>query len=489
MADYPWNHTYVDGENFCWSPECYRTIAKAVNEKLRACGFMHYAQEPTVQAGVPALATSGASAVGPIGNPLLDTVLTGTVTADNGDGTFDVTVNLDAFGNTQINTCTPYTTSYAGSWPTPYTPSVGDSVLTTLDNSVFPTDYPGHPWSWPSLMFALATLVTYFIDPATWTDPAGYPDDGSWPAPTPLALEGVLTANGGGFTRKVERRIYSLADAGVDGQRARYHFCAGVEDDFVNPASSPSPAGERQYSTKVMLRQSGAWVQETDRLQQPDILTATNDPAGAGHYGFPEPGDIFGPWVVNDIQTVIAAMKQQWSQAVPSDALAFYSDDGSNSSNVDDFYASEAAAQAAAEAAFPGVAGPLSYTNGPGYQYYSSGGIGSGGPGTEWIVSIANVICTPTVACPNHCSRAVDFWVIAQVYSGIPGGVFDANGTALVENAYVADGTYGPGTAALAQGTTVGSAAHLPNSANKGYQVTGALALIRWDVAGGFQYI
>lgn len=117
----------------------------------------------------------------------------------------------------------------------------------------------------------------------------------------------------GGFTRKREREITSLEDAGQEGQVARFILSlkgqwedGSPELDFniadmtqTKPATlshPPTPRSEYAYATKVMLYTAGQWTVHPDAHAIPDVLT---------FYGLARPGDIMGPWILNDLKKAI----------------------------------------------------------------------------------------------------------------------------------------------------------------------------------------
>lgn len=121
-------------------------------------------------------------------------------------------------------------------------------------------------------------------------------DRPAWPGPN-------------GWTRKYERCISTLAAPGTDGERARFLYAAPnpsfpAFSAFPDPAAAepygstlpPTPVAEKQYSTKIMVRESGAWVVAADQAAPPDVVTA---------YGLAREGDLFGPWILNELRDAI----------------------------------------------------------------------------------------------------------------------------------------------------------------------------------------
>jgi hypothetical protein len=524
MADYPWMHTYVDGDEMN-SPRCFRPIAKGVNEKLRAVRWMHLAEEfgpgdlSGEQGGFAAAFVQPAfgaqnflSPTPPLtlhpatGRTAMDpdqrttVVKSGVVATDNGDGTYDVDVTDDAGVTTTIPDCDPWTESgvHAPTVGPPYVPSVSDDVL-LRGTVIYPEDYPGDSWGWYDLMLLLSSLVQRFIDPDTWDDPEGVAP-GSWTPPTAWKLPAILTANGGGFTRYVERRISALSMSGSEGDRARFTVNAGfmILDDHVNEViSGTTGAGEYQYSGKVMLYTSGAWTVDPDQDTPPDVLTAQNDwfSPGVSDNGMPIPGDLVDVVTVNEIQTVIAACRRQYTTAIH-----WYGNDGTNVGYSDDDTLDVAPAMAAAEADFPGGSAEIYDSPAP-MQLYGVRVEGTPPPPDGYaIVDIENVAAQPTVyGVGDPCKRSLDVWCSSGVPAptapgfSTPINTFDDNDTGALDGLRHNFGSSGPTLAVPLKAAVIGDETHLPNAPSpnetRGYEVSNAIGLISWDVTDGFQYL
>jgi len=255
------------------------------------------------------------------------------------------------------------------------------------------------------------------------------------------------------------------------------------------------------------------------------------------------PGDLKGPWVLNDLQTALNDFWITWATSYgfletnpsPVGVASWYhadaSDRGMNPNSgyyappgdsSDDY----AAAKAAAEGAFPGTAGGYTLqrddvterSGGTSYMIFRpSESLDLTDPGWTAVIDVIP-IKPAALGIPSFCNRTVDFYVGAttrqpgydtftEMYS-IPGSVtvseFDANGTGLLEDQFHKVGSVGPTNAAeVAMTATVGDPATLPTVPDlpgggivvdapdhvRGYQTHAMLAIIKWKVTGGAQYV
>lgn len=83
--------------------------------------------------------------------------------------------------------------------------------------------------------------------------------------------------NASGWERRYPREISTLADAGTNGERARYTVDAQFYD-----------------------RTGGAWVLSADQGTPADVITA---------YGQMQEGDYIGPWIFNELQDVCDVLR------------------------------------------------------------------------------------------------------------------------------------------------------------------------------------
>jgi hypothetical protein len=181
---------------------------------------------------------------------------------------------------------------------------------------VFPQSY-GRPWnSYREMQIACFHLASYFADPRDRTGetipitPLGALGQfGSWFAGIAQSENDTYSRNllfyksfpsPNGFTRVREREITTLNAPGSDGQRARFIYASAGRNISVDADPAyylpESLRIESIYSRKVMLRQEGRWIIDPDPAAQPDQITL---------YGPAMGGDIWGPWIINDLKRAI----------------------------------------------------------------------------------------------------------------------------------------------------------------------------------------
>jgi hypothetical protein len=515
MPDQPWNHTYTEADD--WNtPAVYRTFAKAWSERRAAIGRCPLSHDADYMAGVEALNifyddTDVPEELGlPPGDILPATSPAVPVVDDD-----PLTVTLsDAFGNTTPATVTP--------WKDTFAPGIGDDVL-LYSVWALPADYAAH-WNWPELVNDVIGLSRYFadpdsVDPEAQTAPLLGDATGAYAIPTLLDRHNAGTwPTPSGWTRKREREITSVSDDGDDGQRARFIWL------------TTSAAGDFKYGARIFDRVAGEWVLSSDQTSDVDIVTS---------YGPPQPGDLFGPWVLNDLQ---AAINSMWitfegvyvgsGYASPTGAVTsyYYADAGDIGINADSIVATPpgpgtaddlAAATTNAEAAFPAAVSVYTLVDGTTGQHY--GGTmyeaynedSSDPAAVGWSAIIQVVPVKPTLlGTPHPCNRTVDFYLASSTLFGevstsaltdmrgtkgfLPAGDYDANGTGLLDRQWHKVSTVGPTSSAEVTGGPVGDPASIPDAPTLaggefghscGYQTGDVLAIIRWNVSGGFQYV
>lgn len=195
-------------------------------------------------------------------------------------------------------------------------------------------------------------------------------------------------------------------------------------------------------------------------------------------------GDIIGPWVFEDLQKALKALR--WTAASLSSE-----DQTSESIEVSAFAtdnpATWANAQGNAETAYA-AADPVPDNSIA--EAYSSG-IKQGGPSyTAWLNRRRTKIGVSGLS--TAYAHAVEFYLKAAAT-----GVFDANGDDVIEGAWSLIDTVGPTTDASVESGWLGS---LDQPAwcdapigdpgySLGWTESYRDALIRWDVAGGFEYV
>lgn len=163
-----------------------------------------------------------------------------------------------------------------------------------------------------------------------------------------------------GFIRKFPREIWSSGNIGVDGQIARM-FAVNLNPSGVIPALIPTfasgsttpifspsgteaapnwicdptsfyymknvgtPTNERINSGKIFVYSSGLskWIQHPDQRTTPDIITS---------YGMVQPGDYFGPWILNGLRDALNQMVWTFGLDNHGGELNFQLSDGINES-------------------------------------------------------------------------------------------------------------------------------------------------------------
>lgn len=160
--------------------------------------------------------------------------------------------------------------------------AAGSSFVRHLDDNMQP---------WSSVVGALASGVDLGAPPSwnwrfrTWRDNL-YPGS-IWPPPN-------------GWTRKYPREISDLSAAGVEGQRARFVIRKTWTLWGSPTAHLTTPMDQYRHAAKLFDYKSGAWVLSEDQVSDPDIIETT---------GLAQPGDYFGPWIVNEIRDAIRLLR------------------------------------------------------------------------------------------------------------------------------------------------------------------------------------
>lgn len=354
---------------------------------------------------------------------------------------------------------------------------------------------------WAKMQWTVNELADLYVDPDV--DPEGG-DYSTFFRPPLSARPAWPGANG--WTRKREREINSIAAAGTDGQRARYVYLHGV-----------SPIGEREQGTKLFDRVGGMWVLSTDQTTSPDTVTS---------YGLAQSGDLFGPWILNDLRDAINDLwitplnPYVYQQSVSSSDAPTSPVDGAGfhvhteyavSNSGPDLAAALAAGTdtvcdlAEADLATAGT-WTVDGTKGTYYFVFVSGS----NTDPRWFTCYAKieyVMSKPAVAdVPDHCLSVIDWYLGAKKPTDYSQYVesFHDDGTGLIENQFH---KFGETSSAAAvggeiQGPELGSLAAPPtrpvmtvtsagfNGKLLGYGDPGvaALAYARWNVPGGFEY-
>ncbi|MGN6504513.1 MAG: hypothetical protein ACTHM6_03015, partial [Tepidisphaeraceae bacterium] len=424
----------------------------------------------------------------------------GSSLVNNGDGTFTIT--------------------------TPSTTQTGNPADVADPQFVF-NPAPGGDLSassWPTLQRLVIELSKLYIPKAF--DPDGYGLDTfcdfaraayeyyglTPPTPDNFSNENLVVVNpptlylrlpawpGGGFTRRREREISSLDAPGDEGQRARFVWAA-TDWDISSPISpepavpiiSASATADRQYSKKFFDFVDGEWVLSGDQASDPDIVT---------YRGLAVAGDIKGPWILNELRDAINELTRTWVSADLIDcrrepAKCF----------PEKVLMIQSIAGGSLEGDLTAFANPYGGIQPIATRWYS--GNGNSGKTSEF-----HLFATPAA----FCARSAKFYLMAwppNFYGNVQ--LFDPQGSSLAVRA----AGYGSANQFIAQLNAVGDVvatsdqylvspkigdanAVPPNGASEtfygvGWQVTPtaftdgggptAIAVIDWDVPGGFKYV
>lgn len=296
-----WGHTFVTTDE-CLTKEAGLLFVRAINEKLAALGTIQLTENI---AGLFALKGTvriphATGTIVPVSEIVNSAAGLYTITAIS--GTYPTgTVTVTSGG-------TPHTAFIADpNWA----PTVGSQALVrsqTLGLQAFGPTYKIPDVSWKILQGLAMNLGAmgadpagrYFgtqsqislsgggvlnIQPAVPIDGSGEWDFANWPTSA-------------GFTRKREPEISALSFSTgyVNGDRARFHVGGGF-CEFLGVTMPSTPAGEVQYSGKIMLRSGGAWIVDPDQATRISPLWTLK--------GLWSDGDLFGPWCLNDLRDAI----------------------------------------------------------------------------------------------------------------------------------------------------------------------------------------
>lgn len=151
-----------------------------------------------------------------------------------------------------------------------------------------------------------------------WVD---YPEN--FYSDTIFSLSGIGAASGvkkyyqdyfpppSGFRRKFPREIYSLAESGVGGWRARFTNRRTTPAPYIFHARRwhssevthrsyggyvDTPEDQASLSTKLFDYVGSGWVLSSDQKSDPDIVET---------HGLIHAGDYIGPWILNDLRDAI----------------------------------------------------------------------------------------------------------------------------------------------------------------------------------------
>jgi hypothetical protein len=494
MAEYAWNHTYVAGDKM-FHPDAYLPFVRAINERLRAISVLPISEDLGGHSSLSLREMIDIHNPSPPTSSLWKTLrvaLHAGYTATMVDGTH-ATRDAHLFDPDSFHYPV---TSYDA---TAFTPAAADPVfLDIVANSVYPTDY-AFTASWRTLVILVDALKSRFRDPAA-PDIAG--TGNAWP----VLSDRANWPGASGWTRKREREIYSLADTGSAGERARYIWVLsgtheGVQTLRDKDGDPPplSPVGELSYATKLLTHNGVTWVLDADQSGRPDTLTL---------YGLPVAGDLFGPWILNDLQTAL-------NDCVWTGAGGFIDDPGGMVADVGlkDLTNYEAGyidpigpwtfggAVAGVQAAWFDTATPYltgtgnNYVHLPGNPFQVGAGFAVAGDYTEGTADKATA--QPVIdLLPTHCAHTVTLYVFSP--SNDFGEPWEASDSGLTgPDVWTNLQTVGPTTNTAIEFNTIGNPATCPNpppdagpdSSLCRFVVTDYFYLVKWNVAGGFQYV
>ena len=329
---------------------------------------------------------------------------------------------------------------------------------------------------WRVLQAAVEALVPSFANSADY--PSGYDLQASIAVYTLATWRAAIGLNSAGFTRKLFRTINPASPpAGANGQRA-----------FAGSQNSETTGSSTGLLKTIYQHNGSTWQVAGDQIAAVDVVTK---------YGAIQTGDIFGPWIANELFTGLNALR--WTARSVSD---YAPSGGGHSINSPLGHASWAAAKAFCEAAFP-TAGYL-----PGNFAASTSGGRVNNLNTDYGAYLNTIegAITVTVPDPGGMAFAVDFYPRFESFDFDPFFTFDATFLGVSNPAYQNKlwlGDTSPvGTALTRISRVFGDKTvqpawcnepHYPEATGygRGAQISYSSnnALIRWDVPGGLVYV
>lgn len=156
----------------------------------------------------------------------------------------------------------------------------------------------GIPFTWVNLQYLAWKIRAFFITqgakPST-VDSKGLLKVVPWPSPN-------------GFTRQYTRQIHRIDVPGNAGDKAKFVVWK-MNDGIPNsisypvPITSPTPTDQYENALKIYSNDGTNWTPATGANPKADRVTKQ---------GLGRGGDLFGPWIMNDVRDCLNLCTQTW---------------------------------------------------------------------------------------------------------------------------------------------------------------------------------